>query len=119
MSLLDHLWDDTVAGPLPDSGLGKLRKNATFSSRSDSGKESIRKSFEEDASETGVRVTRSIMIVKRPQNNLDSPPISPAGATPPVSPFSGHHRFRRRSGSFPYEKEGGIGSGNSPPPYNL
>uniref|UniRef100_A0A0E0IK96 Uncharacterized protein n=1 Tax=Oryza nivara TaxID=4536 RepID=A0A0E0IK96_ORYNI len=25
MGLLDQLWDDTVAGPRPDSGLGKLR----------------------------------------------------------------------------------------------
>nr|ABB72822.1 Drm3-like protein-like protein [Solanum tuberosum] len=38
MSLLDKLWDDTVAGPLPDSGLGKLRKYSTFSPRSNSGK---------------------------------------------------------------------------------
>lgn len=39
MSLLDQLWDDTVAGPRPDKGLGKLRKQSTFSFRSsDSGK---------------------------------------------------------------------------------
>ncbi|BAF23869.1 Os08g0453200 [Oryza sativa Japonica Group] len=25
MGLLDQLWDETVAGPRPDSGLGKLR----------------------------------------------------------------------------------------------
>ncbi|KAF3339342.1 auxin-repressed protein-like protein [Carex littledalei] len=30
MSLLDHLWDETVAGPTPDSGLGKLRKHSSF-----------------------------------------------------------------------------------------
>jgi hypothetical protein len=28
MGLLDKLWDDTVAGPQPDSGLGRLRKLA-------------------------------------------------------------------------------------------
>ncbi|GKB46860.1 dormancy-associated protein homolog 3-like protein isoform X1 [Tanacetum coccineum] len=39
MSLLDQLWDDTVAGPPPDKGLGKLRKQSTFTFRSsDSGK---------------------------------------------------------------------------------
>ncbi|XP_039795321.1 uncharacterized protein LOC120660755 isoform X2 [Panicum virgatum] len=27
MGLLDQLWDDTVAGPRPDSGLGKLRND--------------------------------------------------------------------------------------------
>jgi hypothetical protein len=26
MGLLDKLWDDTVAGPRPDTGLGRLRK---------------------------------------------------------------------------------------------
>ena len=38
MSLLDQLWDDTVAGPRPESGLGKLRKQSTFSARSNSAK---------------------------------------------------------------------------------
>ncbi|XP_058225817.1 dormancy-associated protein homolog 3-like isoform X3 [Rhododendron vialii] len=85
MSLLDQLWDDTIAGPRPDKGLGKLRKQPTFTLRAlSSGKESDGGSVEE-----GVRVTRSIMIVKPPgvtQN--DSPPVSPAGSTTPVSPFS-------------------------------
>ncbi|XP_011092093.1 dormancy-associated protein homolog 3 isoform X3 [Sesamum indicum] len=94
MGLLDQLWDDTVAGPRPDSGLGKLRKHSTFSFRSNSGKESEvadnRKSFAEAAAEEAVRVTRSIMIVKPPQAAAkDSPPASPAGSTPPVSPFAG------------------------------
>ncbi|XP_058225815.1 dormancy-associated protein homolog 3-like isoform X2 [Rhododendron vialii] len=81
MSLLDQLWDDTIAGPRPDKGLGKLRKQPTFTLRAlSSGKESDGGSVEE-----GVRVTRSIMIVKPPgvtQN--DSPPVSPAGSTTPV-----------------------------------
>ncbi|KAK3418650.1 hypothetical protein EUGRSUZ_H04561 [Eucalyptus grandis] len=38
MGLLDQLWDDIVAGPRPESGLGRLRKFSTFSSRSSSGK---------------------------------------------------------------------------------
>lgn len=29
MVLLDKLWDDIVAGPQPDRGLGKLRKLST------------------------------------------------------------------------------------------
>ncbi|XP_042052766.1 dormancy-associated protein homolog 3-like isoform X1 [Salvia splendens] len=98
MGLLDHLWDDTVAGPPPDTGLGKLTKHATFSFRSNSGKESEqvmdnRRSFGED----GVRVTRSIMIVKPPQGSQkDSPPVSPAGSTPPVSPFAGKAEEERK-----------------------
>ncbi|XP_058225814.1 dormancy-associated protein homolog 3-like isoform X1 [Rhododendron vialii] len=116
MSLLDQLWDDTIAGPRPDKGLGKLRKQPTFTLRAlSSGKESDGGSVEE-----GVRVTRSIMIVKPPgvtQN--DSPPVSPAGSTTPVSPFSGGreaYRFRRRSISDVYEKANGTGSRSAPPP---
>ncbi|XP_073142299.1 dormancy-associated protein homolog 3-like isoform X3 [Henckelia pumila] len=93
MGLLDQLWDDTVAGPLPDNGLGKLRKHSTFSFGSNSGKESEglnRRSLGEEAAEDATRVTRSIMIVKPQQLSMkDSPPVSPAGSTPPVSPFSG------------------------------
>lgn len=38
MGLLDALWDDTVAGPQPENGLGKLRKHKTFSARTPSAK---------------------------------------------------------------------------------
>ncbi|KAK4402169.1 Dormancy-associated protein3 [Sesamum angolense] len=130
MGLLDQLWDDTLAGPLPDSGLGKLRKHATFSFRTNSGKAesevaNSRRSFEEAPEEATNRVTRSIMIIKPPQaNQKDSPPVSPAGSTPPVSPFAGGggreaFRFRRRSASFAYEKASGVGPKSPPPPYDL
>lgn len=29
MVLIDKLWDDVMAGPSPDKGLGKLRKSLT------------------------------------------------------------------------------------------
>ncbi|CAN4111063.1 unnamed protein product [Withania somnifera] len=124
MSLLDKLWDDTVAGPRPDSGLGKLRKYSTFSPRSKS-EISTPRSFTEEASEDTVKVTRSIMIVKPSgSQNRDSPPVSPAGTTPPVSPFAGSagreaFRFRRRSASFAYENASGVGPRSPPPPYDL
>ncbi|XP_019451203.1 PREDICTED: dormancy-associated protein homolog 3-like isoform X1 [Lupinus angustifolius] len=95
MGLLDHLWDDTVAGPPPENGLGKLRKHHTFAFRSASAKETeggSMRSYGEDTTEDAVRVTRSIMIVKPPgylQSPTASAPASPAGSTPPVSPFSG------------------------------
>ncbi|XP_050224768.1 dormancy-associated protein homolog 3 isoform X1 [Mercurialis annua] len=93
MSLLDQLWDDTVAGPRPDSGLGKLRKQSTFNMRSTSGKESDGRnvrSLGDDSAEEVTKVTRSIMIVKPPgYQNGSTPPVSPAGSTTPVSPFSG------------------------------
>ncbi|KAJ6414036.1 hypothetical protein OIU84_006784 [Salix udensis] len=95
MSLLDQLWDDTVAGPLPESGLGKLRKMPSLGPRPNSGKESsggVMRSYGEEATTADEkRVTRSIMIVRPPgysNGSSTTPPASPAGSTPPVSPFS-------------------------------
>ncbi|KAL8166365.1 hypothetical protein V2J09_007864 [Rumex salicifolius] len=103
MGLLEKLWDDTVAGPRPDFGLGKLRK---YYGTKDSESGSSRSTGEESTEET-MKVTRRIMIVKPPGYHGGSPlvspsgsttpfspagstpPISPAGSTPPVSPFSG------------------------------
>ncbi|KAE9448198.1 hypothetical protein C3L33_19904, partial [Rhododendron williamsianum] len=117
MSLLDKLWDDTVAGPRPESGLGKLRKHPTFGFRSNPGKgtplslsyarcatnafelmnsHNLWSNFEQMSESDGgsteetLKVTRRIMIVKPPTEN-GSPPVSPAGSTPPVSPFAGKH----------------------------
>ncbi|KAJ1417144.1 Dormancy/auxin associated protein [Sesbania bispinosa] len=121
MGLLDQLWDDTVAGPRPENGLGKLRKHHTFASRSTSGKESEAgsvRSYGDEPSEESMRVTRSIMIVKPPGYQSGSPPVSPAGSTTPVSPFSGTRepfRFRRRSASDAYEKRGQNRSSPSSP----
>ncbi|XP_010549655.1 PREDICTED: dormancy-associated protein homolog 3-like isoform X4 [Tarenaya hassleriana] len=126
MGLLDHLWDDTVAGPRPENGLGKLRKHHTFSFRPSSGNDqseggSVR-SYGEDSPEEAVKVTRSIMIVKPPGYQGGSAPVSPAGSTPPVSPFSGGgkepFRFRRRSTSDAFEKandEAGRPRSSAPP----
>ncbi|KAL8171798.1 hypothetical protein V2J09_023602 [Rumex salicifolius] len=112
MGLLEKLWDDTVAGPRPDSGLGKLRKYNTISIRSSSGKDSeggSARSMGDESTEKGVKVTRSIMIVKPPGYLGGSPLVSPSGSTPPISPaeytpltspFSGS----RRSASETYEK---------------
>ncbi|NP_001287926.1 Dormancy-associated protein homolog 3-like [Cicer arietinum] len=114
MDLLDHLWDDTVAGPRPENGLVKLRKHPTFpNSPSISAKEAEGgnvRSYGGGTAEEGMRVTRSIMIVKPAgyQSQSGSAPASPAGSTPPVSPFSGGRegfRFGRRSTSSAYENE--------------
>ncbi|WJX19557.1 hypothetical protein P8452_09232 [Trifolium repens] len=112
MSLLDHLWDDTVAGPRPENGLGKLRKHPTFPSPSisDKGDGGSVRSYGGDSPEDSMKVTRSIMILKPNgyQSQSESAPASPAaGSTPPLSPFSGARepfRFRRRSTTDAYEK---------------
>ncbi|KAK8946677.1 hypothetical protein KSP39_PZI006385 [Platanthera zijinensis] len=98
MGLLDKLWDDTLAGPRPETGLGRLRKPAPLSIRSDSfkGEKKIESSllgrdYSADLPENSPRVTRSIMI-KRPAGCPSpaggTPPFSPADSTPPISPFS-------------------------------
>ncbi|URE22722.1 auxin-repressed protein [Musa troglodytarum] len=99
MGLLDQLWDDTVAGPRPETGLGRLRKHSSFGFRPNSGGKAegaaadggIARS-EGGGGDVEVRVTRSIMI-KRPAGcpspGNATPPASPAGSTPPISPFSG------------------------------
>ncbi|XP_059652384.1 dormancy-associated protein homolog 3-like isoform X2 [Cornus florida] len=128
MSLLDQLWDDTVAGPRPENGLGKLRKYPTFSFRSSSGKEIpeaegvMVRSYGDDAAAERIRVTRSITIVKPQGNPNGSPPISPASSSPPVSPFGGGkepYRFRRRSTSDAYQKASRVGPRSPPPPHDV
>ncbi|GAB4855600.1 hypothetical protein Ancab_024221 [Ancistrocladus abbreviatus] len=116
MGLLEKLWDDTVAGPRPENGLGKLRKYDTFNFRQSSGKDldgGNAKSLGEAATGEEMRVTRKIMIMKPPGYQIQngSPPVSPAGSTTPTSPFSGSRgsfRFRRGS-SDAYEKAGEAG----------
>ena len=125
MGLLDQLWDDTVAGPRPENGLGKLRKQSSLGLRSSSGKESEGgnvRSYTDDSSTEATRVTRSIMIVKPPGYQGGSPPVSPAGSTTPVSPFSGNReafRFRRKSTSDAYEKRKEVGLRSTTTPYDV
>jgi len=85
MGLLDQLWDETVAGPRPDSGLGRLRKYASFSHSSSS-------------SSPAPAMTRSFTIGGPPSLSVDhqsprgessyssSVPSSPASG--PDSPFA-------------------------------
>ncbi|KAJ0977741.1 hypothetical protein J5N97_013215 [Dioscorea zingiberensis] len=129
MGLLDKLWDDTVAGPRPDTGLGKLRKPASFSSRSSSTKGLIAEEVPADE----PKVTRSIMIKRptgcpSPANPNGTPPTSPAGTTPPISPFSGGgggrewNRFRRKSSSDAQERSGAVvvvGTGTPSTPHEV
>ena len=132
MGLLDKLWDDTLAGPRPETGLGRLRKHASFSLQINSGKDEIvgggiSRTFSDDLQEEEPRVTRSIMI-KRPAGCPSpvsgTPPASPAGSTPPLSPFRGGqewNRFRRKSSSDAYERagEGGRLAKSHSSPYEV
>ncbi|KAL8109332.1 dormancy-associated protein homolog 3-like isoform X1 [Apium graveolens] len=126
MSLLDQLWDDTVAGPRPDSGLGKLRKQPSLGFRSLNSGEANKESDGgnmRSAGDNPGRVTRSITILKPlvVGDQSETPPASPAGSTTPNSPLSrgGSFQFRRRSVLETYEKASGIGFKSPRPPYDI
>ncbi|PKU77151.1 dormancy-associated protein homolog 3 isoform X1 [Dendrobium catenatum] len=129
MGLLDKLWDDTLAGPRPEKGLGRLRKpNPLFSnygkggfwtSEDEMADSGISKDIGYDSQENALRVTRSIMI-KRPSGCPSplsgTPPPSPAESASPLSAASGGKEwnpFRRNSNSD--ASNGALGKNNSSP----
>ncbi|GFY97209.1 dormancy/auxin associated family protein [Actinidia rufa] len=87
MGFLHKLWDETLAGPAPDFGLGKLRKYDSFSAvRSPPPPVII-------PSDDPIPVSRSITILRANSFNLaafrnhpvdsGSLPASPAGSSTP------------------------------------
>ncbi|KAK3151586.1 hypothetical protein QOZ80_3AG0247770 [Eleusine coracana subsp. coracana] len=134
MGLLDQLWDDTVAGPRPDTGLGRLRKQvarpAAVKINDPAGEAAtsfvVPPSPASGSEETPVKVTRSIMIKRpagypaSPRSAANTPPASPLGSTPPISPFAGAGgRFRRKSSSDAYERGTPPGTTSLPPNYEV
>uniref|UniRef100_A0A452XHC2 Auxin-repressed 12.5 kDa protein n=1 Tax=Aegilops tauschii subsp. strangulata TaxID=200361 RepID=A0A452XHC2_AEGTS len=98
MGLLDQLWDETVAGPRPDHGLGRLRKYSSFSPSTAA------------ATDVAPAVTRSITIARPPSLSVpsgESSSLPPSPASAPDSPFAaggpptsrrdGWRAFRRKS----------------------
>lgn len=96
MGLLDKLWDDVVAGPQPEKGLGKLRHKQSGLPEVDveSGQRMMdrRRSGEFQQSENEARrITQSISIKKPPTirtsfDASDSPVASPMASSPMASP---------------------------------
>uniref|UniRef100_A0A5B6ZGL1 Putative Dormancy/auxin associated family protein n=1 Tax=Davidia involucrata TaxID=16924 RepID=A0A5B6ZGL1_DAVIN len=91
MGFLHKIWDETLAGPTPDTGLGKLRKYDSFSAARSPPDPVITVADE-------IPVTRTITILRT--NSTPSPRIvsvdpgsvpssPPSSSTPiPTSPFS-------------------------------
>ncbi|KAJ3674808.1 hypothetical protein LUZ60_005424 [Juncus effusus] len=73
--MLEKLWDDVVAGPQPDHGLGKLRKAATTSRPP----LTINTDLEGESS-TGK--------YKRSTSMLETPPTPATPVTPTITPKS-------------------------------
>lgn len=96
MGFLDKLWDDTLAGPAPDAGLGKLRKYNSFSApRSPTAAPSSGVVAPSHDDPHLIPVSRSITVVGRDaRRNLTvsvgppSSPSSPSGSSTPTTPFS-------------------------------
>lgn len=84
MGFLHKIWDETLAGPAPDSGLGKLRKYNSLSAPVSS--------VQPPGDDPPVPVSRAITIVrhnsaKRPNltvtvESSSMPSSSPASSTP-------------------------------------
>nr|XP_010917413.1 dormancy-associated protein homolog 3 [Elaeis guineensis] len=102
MGLLDQLWDDTMAGPRPDSGLGKLRKYSSFSPSSSASAAAAAAA----AAPGGLQVTRSITILRTASSGASSPrqrprlrllrPSSPASVpSSPLTPTGPRGEWRR------------------------
>jgi len=78
--MLGKIWDDTLGGPQPDSGLNKLRNNSNFNTSHGSG---------EGSEGTGVNGKPSKFYIQRSlsMESSASPPSSPTAASSP-SPSS-------------------------------
>ncbi|KAK4591452.1 hypothetical protein RGQ29_021594 [Quercus rubra] len=87
MGFLHKLWDETLAGPPPETGLGKLRKHDSFSA-------SRSPPMVIPHDDHQVPVTRSITILRTSSHlkNLSadsgSAPGSPSGSSTPGTPHS-------------------------------
>ncbi|KAJ9179444.1 hypothetical protein P3X46_011232 [Hevea brasiliensis] len=87
MGFLHKLWDETLAGPAPDTGLGKLRKYDSFSAATPRSAPAVIPHEE-------MVITRSITILRTNSNlknfSLDpgSTPDSPAACSTPGTPLS-------------------------------
>ncbi|KAH1204478.1 Dormancy-associated 4 [Glycine max] len=108
MGFLHKLWDETLAGPAPETGLGKLRKYNSFS-----GGISVRSTVAE-----AVPISRSITIVRSQSgfgSTTTSASSSPSGSTTPRSPLTPEapggdfKKFtRRKSSTGDYECFGSL-----------
>lgn len=92
MGLLHKLWDETLAGPAPESGLGKLRKYNSFSARSTAAASPdlvVPPQIDKVSPTPSIPVPRSNNY-RNLSVSVDSPPLpsSPSCSSAPNSPFS-------------------------------
>ncbi|KAJ7546599.1 hypothetical protein O6H91_08G049400 [Diphasiastrum complanatum] len=112
MGLLDKLWDDVVAGPQPEKGLGRLRKeklSVNVDAAAAATDENRRRMLDRKNSldfqysqDDARRIAQSIAIAKPPVNRSisfggrnDSLPSTPSSSVP-ASPSSASPNFREK-----------------------
>ncbi|KAK4365654.1 hypothetical protein RND71_013534 [Anisodus tanguticus] len=102
MGFIHKLWDETLAGPAPDSGLGKLRKYNSFAGRASSAPPSPTKVGGRHHSggdiDNLIPVSRSITILRSNSTSAarcvnvtpdsGSVPSSPASSSACSSPYA-------------------------------
>lgn len=132
MGFLNKLWDETLAGPMPDTGLSKLRKYKSFSGTRSTPPpppppplplplSSGQVAAGTDCVDHEVQVTRSITILRNNSNPLGrnlsidvpgSEPDSPTSSTPrtPVTPATPAENLKR-----PWTRTKSGGAGTSAP----
>lgn len=94
MGFLHKLWDETLAGPAPEDGLGKLRKYNSFSAARSTAFPNITPPDHHGITTTPI--SRSITILRANSTNLrnvnaassSESPSSPSGSMSPGSPLS-------------------------------
>uniref|UniRef100_A0A7N0T2T1 Uncharacterized protein n=1 Tax=Kalanchoe fedtschenkoi TaxID=63787 RepID=A0A7N0T2T1_KALFE len=86
MGFLDSLWDETVAGPAPDSAAGRLRKYKSLSAM----QLQQQLSSGSVADDVPAPISRRITVLRHKSvyKNLMEPPGSPTGSESPRSPLS-------------------------------
>ncbi|KAK7275535.1 hypothetical protein RIF29_16654 [Crotalaria pallida] len=101
MGFLHKLWDETLAGPAPETGLGKLRKyNSSFLTAAATTKSAV-------VTVEDVPISRSITIIRTHSNNFrstktsdpassSSVPCSPRSPSTPETPGGDFKKLTRR-----------------------
>ncbi|KAF8083823.1 hypothetical protein N665_0750s0011 [Sinapis alba] len=85
MGFLHKLWDDTVAGPAPESGLGKLRKHDSLSTvRSPLSRDQVTRNLIVTKGDNNVRGLRELKM--DPGRVPDSPTGSSSNPGTPLTP---------------------------------
>ncbi|XP_051135891.1 dormancy-associated protein homolog 4-like [Andrographis paniculata] len=89
MGFLHKLWDDTLAGPAPDSGLGRLRKYSATARPPPP-------SLEIPEAPNEIHISRAITVIRPSSMASPTPPSSPSSPYSPTTPGGNFKKFTRR-----------------------